>query len=149
MNPAPHTFVHSGQVSASAMPHEFSTILGTCVSVCLFDPVAKVGGLNHYLLPYGTQASGARYGNVAMDRLLQEMLSLGAHRERLQAKVFGGMTASHPTGAPHDIGVSNVSFALEWLAQKAIPVLAQDVGGQRGRKLLFQSQDGSAWVKHF
>jgi chemotaxis protein CheD len=143
-------FVHPGQVVASATPCHYSTILGTCVSVCLVDPVAAVGGLNHFLLPYGAGASftGTRYGNLAMDRLLRELLTLGAQRERLQAKVFGGMESSQHQDTSRDLGTSNVTFALGWLAEHAIPILARDTGGHRGRKLLFHSQDGAAWVRH-
>jgi chemotaxis protein CheD len=143
-------FVHPGQVAASASSCHYTTILGTCVSVCLFDPVAVVGGLNHFLLPYGAGASfsGTRYGNVAMERLLHELLALGALRERLQAKVFGGMSSRQHQGSSRDLGAGNVTFALQWLEQHAIPVLARDTGGHHGRKLLFHNQDGSAWVKH-
>jgi len=143
-------FVHPGQVATSATPCHYTTILGTCVSVCLVDPVAAVGGLNHFLLPVGAGASfsGTRYGNLAVERLLRELLALGAQRERLQAKVFGGMTTGRHEGTARDLGANNVNFALEWLEKQAIPVLARDTGGQRGRKLLFHSQDGAAWVKH-
>lgn len=141
-------FVHPGQLAASATPRYYTTILGTCVSVCLFDPEAGVGGLNHYLLPYGTELTGTRYGNVAMARLLRQVLDQGAHREHLRAKVFGGMTSSQPMALHQDLGGSNVALALEWLSATGIPVLARDVGGHRGRKLLFHSQDGAAWVKH-
>jgi chemotaxis protein CheD len=153
MSSAPQTtglFVHPGQVAASATSCHYTTILGTCVSVCLFDPVASVGGLNHFLLPYGAGPgfTGTRYGNVAMERLLSELRTLGALRERLQAKVFGGMTSRQHQDPARDLGASNVAFALQWLEQNAIPVLARDTGGQHGRKLLFHSQDGTAWVKH-
>ncbi|HYO60129.1 chemotaxis protein CheD [Archangium sp.] len=143
-------FVHPGQVVASATSCQYTTILGTCVSVCLFDPVAAVGGLNHFLLPYGAGASftGTRYGNLATEHLLREVLALGALRERLQAKVFGGMTSSQHKDPSRDLGASNVAFALQWLEEKGIPILARDTGGQHGRKLHFHSQNGSAWVKH-
>ncbi len=147
----PQLFVHPGQVVASATPGVFITILGTCVSVCLFDAKVRVGGINHFLLPYGVglEGSAARYGNVAMERLLSEVLALGASKSRLQAKVFGGMTGSLPASNPRNLGASNVAFALQSLEQERIPVVARDVGGERGRKLIFQSQDGTAWVKHF
>jgi chemotaxis protein CheD len=152
LEPLPTTglFVHPGQVVASATPCHYTTILGTCVSVCLFDPVAAVGGLNHFLLPYGAGASfsGTRYGNLAMEHLLRELLTRGAHREHLQAKVFGGMTSSQYQDTGRDLGTNNVNFALQWLTEQLIPVLARDTGGLRGRKLLFHSQDGAAWVKH-
>lgn len=146
---APSLFVHPGQLAASATGHVLTTLLGTCVAVCLFDEGAGVGGLNHYLLPTGGVGGGpsaARYGDVAVERLLQKVLGLGARREWLRAKVFGGMTASH--AALHwDIGAGNVSFAREWLSTQGIPLVAQDVGGHRGRKLLFDTRGGSAWVK--
>jgi chemotaxis protein CheD len=145
----PQLFVYPGQVVASATPSLFITILGTCASVCLYDPVVAVGGLNHYLLPYGaaTLVGGARYGNVAVEQLLREVLAQGAHKRRLRAKVFGGMTARQPASPYRDLGASNVAFALEWLAEQAIPVEAKDTGGPGGRKLLFHSGSGTAWVR--
>lgn len=143
------TFVHPGQLIASATGEVLATLLGTCVSVCLFDEEAGVGGLNHYLLPHGGVGEGpsaARYGNVALERLLQAVWRLGARRERLRAKVFGGMAASH-TALHWDIGASNVCFAREWLDTQGIPRVAEDVGGARGRKLLFHTRGGDAWVK--
>lgn len=146
----PHLYVYPGQLYASATPCAVTTILGTCVSVCLWDPVARVGGLNHYLLPYPVLAQDAspRFGQVAIDQLFDRVLGLGAAISRLQAKVFGGMTCRFRAGgAGRDLGGSNVELAMKLLGERRVPVVASSVGGPHGRKLVFQLDDGTAWVR--
>jgi chemotaxis protein CheD len=140
-------YVHPGQLFASAEPHQVTTILGTCVAVCLFDAHAKVGGLNHYLLPnrVGTGAGG-RFGASAMELLLDRVQSLGAMKSRLRAKVFGG--ADGRAGSAGELGKRNVALAYELLEQAGVPVIAADHGGPSARKLIFQTDDGVAWVKY-
>jgi chemotaxis protein CheD len=127
-----------------------TTILGSCVAVCLWDAVGGAGGLNHYLLPEGGGAdtSALRFGNVATEALIDRLLRLGAKRGGLRAKVFGGacISAAFARQTPH-LGATNVARALDVLAHEGIRVDAVDTGGQRGRKLLFQTDDGVAWVK--
>lgn len=125
------------------------TVLGSCVSVCLFDPATGVGGMNHYLLALSVQRErSARFGNVAMAILLDEVFRLGALRGQLRAKVFGG---AHALDAPlrngRSLGQENVELALRTLAAEGIPVVGGDVGGKRGRRILFHPDDGSAWVR--
>lgn len=145
----PTVFVHPGQVFTSTEACTVSTILGTCVAVCLWDPTTRAGGLNHFVLPHfaaGTAAS-PKYGNVAMRELLDRLIGHGIPPSRLQAKVFGGMGRGDQGGK--DLGTANVELALKLLAEAGIPVISQDVGGAHGRRLLFRLSDGSAWVKHF
>jgi chemotaxis protein CheD len=130
-------------------PTAITTVLGSCVAVCLHDPVATVGGMNHYLLPtHVSREQSLRFGTVAIEALLAEVLARGAGRTRLQAKVFGGASVMGvPDAGQRRLGDENVKLALRQLAGLAIPVVDGDVGGTRGRKLVFHSDDGSAWVR--
>jgi chemotaxis protein CheD len=146
----PQVYLHPGQVFASSEPLAVTTILATCVAVCLWDPLRRVGGINHYLLPRGggREERSARYGEVAMKMLLARLGQLGASPARLQAKVFGGMTSAFGArDAGRDLGANNVEFALATLATEGIPVVASDVGGTRPRKLIYHVDEGIVWVR--
>ena len=155
-SPAPQSkllaelYLHPGEIFASAQPHRVTTILGSCVSVCLFDTRSGVAGLNHFLLPHAPASAepSTRYGDVAIDVLVRRVLALGATRDALVAKVFGGANVLHAFAddARH-IGAANVELAREALTRYGIPIGAEDAGGVRGRKLVFSTPDGAAWVK--
>jgi len=143
-------YLHPGQVFVSPDPVVVTTILGSCVAVCVFDPVRRVGGTNHYLLPHwvGNGVSSARFGNVAVRSLIEKMLALGVQKQNLQAKVFGGacvIDAFHGRG--NHLGTKNSELAREALRQEGIPVVADDVGGRRGRKVIFHTDTGVALVR--
>lgn len=149
--PGDTEYVHVGQLYASAEQRIVSTILGSCVSVCLWDAEAGVGGLNHFLLPQcvNNGVSSPRFGNVAIRELLAELHRLGGARHRLQAKVFGGASVIDAFQATNgSLGMQNVSLARRFLADAGIPIVNEDVGGTQGRKLVFRTNDGSAWVRH-
>lgn len=121
-----------------------STILGSCVAVCLWDEGAGLGGMNHFLLPFGPKAAAAtpeRYGVHAMEVLINALLKSGARRNRLQAKLFGGARMSATLS---DIGLSNARFAREFLATEEIPCLAESLGGASARRVLFRPSTGQA-----
>ena len=144
------TYLHPGEVQATAKPTRVTTILGSCVSVCLFERSGELGGINHFLLPsaHTPAASTMRYGDCAVDVLVKRLIALGATPERLIAKVFGGANVLHAfaEGTRH-IGAANVDMARAALARHGIPIGAEDVGGTRGRKLVFSAPDGAAWIK--
>ncbi len=143
-------YLAPGQVIASAEPAEASTILGSCVAVCLWDPRTRTGGANHFLLPdwAGSGTGTARYGNVAIASLVQRMEELGARQRDLQAKLFGGAAVLEAfRNRPDHLGARNVALARHLLEQLAIPVVAEDVGGSRGRKVLFRTDSGLALVR--
>jgi chemotaxis protein CheD len=144
-------YLNPGQVFASADDCTISTILGSCVAVCLFDPVRRVGGANHYLLPLHAprENASARYGNVAIDQLVARLGALGCRPQDLVAKLFGGASLLRiETRAPREtLGAQNVQVARGALAALRIPVAVEDVGGERGRKLLFRPRHGDAWVR--
>lgn len=134
----------------SDQPLALVTLLGSCVAACLYDPVAGVGGMNHFLLPGGTGNGNAdpsaRYGVHAMELLINGLLKLGARRQRLQAKVFGGGNVL--SGFHVDpVGTRNARFVLQYLAAEGIPVLAQDLGDIQARKVCFFVQTGRSLVK--
>lgn len=138
-------YLHPGQIYTTAHASLVSTVLGSCVAVCLWDPVARVGGMNHFLLPSGR---GPRYGNDAMAQLLDEMTARGAFVARMVAKVFGGACVIGGfTGARQAIGAQNAEAAMRFLAAHAIPLRGEQTGGRRGRKLLFHTGTGHAYVK--
>ncbi len=124
----------------------FMTILGSCVATCLCDPVAKVGGMNHFLLPEGPQSGGdlLRYGLHAMELLINALLKAGAQKQRLQAKLFGG-AAMHD--GLRDIGRSNAEFARRFLATEGIPCIAESLGGTQGRRLRYWPTSGRAQLR--
>jgi chemotaxis protein CheD len=149
--PATNKYLPPGQICASWEPARISTILGSCVAVCLWDEERGVGGMNHFLLPSGTRGThpaAQRFGDVAVPRLIEKVLEVGGRRDGLRAKVFGGacVLAAFRGRQPH-LGTRNVEVAFGILKAEGIPILAEDVGGSRGRKLVFSTWDGDAWVK--
>ena len=129
-------------VSASAQ-EEFTTVLGSCVATCLFDPEARVGGMNHFLLPDAGPARGQqfRYGLYAMELLINGLLKRGASRQRLEAKLFGGAAMSDGLG---NIGAANAAFAQRFLADEGIHCAAQSLGGRQARRIRFTPTTGQA-----
>ena len=146
----PHVYLHPGQIYVATAPAVVNTILGSCVSVCLWSPEFAIGGINHYLLPTGAKTSPAalRYGNLAIELLVAKLIQVGGRPGGLQAKVFGGACVLDAMrGKEIHLGTKNVEIATRALATAGIPVIASDVGGNRGRKLVFRPHDGSALVK--
>ena len=142
-------YLQPGQLYAAAQPSAITTVLGSCVAVCLWDPVSAIGGMNHYLLPFfaGAGKGTPRFGNVAMTQLVDRLIALGALRGRLQAKVFGGACVLEAFQARQGhLGEKNASVALKLLEELGIPVVSRDVGGRSGRKLIFHTDLGNAWV---
>jgi chemotaxis protein CheD len=128
------------------------TVLGSCVSVCLRDPVRKIGGMNHFLLP-GEGASNsasvsesARYGVYAMELLINQMLKLGAERRRLEAKVFGGGNVLKGFTV-NSVGEGNAEFVLDYLDAEHIPIIAKDLLDHFPRKVYFFAESGEVKVK--
>ncbi len=131
---------------SSCADEELSTILGSCVAACIWDDEARVGGMNHFVLPFGGEAAGrgsARYGAQSMEMLINGLLRQNANRGNLRAKLFGGATMSANLGR---IGLDNAAFARAFLASARIPCLAEDLGGGFARRVLFQPTTGRARV---
>ena len=143
-------YLHAGNLFASAEPAQITTVLGSCVAICLYDPMAQVGGVNHYMLPtdVGVNCQTPRYANYATTTLIDRVLALGAEHRRLQAKVFGGacVLASFQ-GTGNDLGSKNIEVARRRLEAEKIPVVAEDLGGNHGRRLVFRTDTGLALTK--
>lgn len=125
------------------------TVLGSCVAACLHDPLLRVGGMNHFMLPDGDSADGgepARYGVHAMELLVNELLKLGARRDRIEAKLFGGGNVLK-SFTSNQVGTRNAQFALDYLRAEGIALLAQDLGGIHPRKVAFFPVTGRAFVR--
>jgi len=138
-----------GELYASKRNILIVTVLGSCVSVCLRDPVLRAGGMNHFMLPdrggnVSPVSEPARYGAHAMEMLINNLLSIGAERNRLVAKVFG---AGRVLPGMTDVGARNAQFALEYLEREGIAVAARDVGGLLARKVYFFVETGRVLVK--
>ena len=139
-----------GELYASAERCQVTTILGSCVSVCLWDQRLHIGGMNHFLLPMWREGGGrsTRFGDLAVRELLEKMLRLGSQRKNLQAKLFGGAALFH-NAKPYEtsLGAKNVEAAQMLMKQESIAIMAQDTGGSHGRKVVFNTDDGSAWSR--
>lgn len=121
-----------------------STILGSCVSSCLYDPVRRIGGANHFLLADpGTGPSDIRYAAAAIEVLINALLRAGAQKSRLEAKLVGG--ARMMPNLP-DIGRSNAQAAERFLSAEGIPIINSDLGGTQARKLRFLPTTGRVQV---
>lgn len=121
------------------------TTLGSCIAACLWDGRARVGGMNHFMLPDGEGDSG-RYGAYAMELLINRLLKSGAARERLEAKVFGGGRVIAGLDSAQ-VGERNTRFVLDYLRAERIPVVSKDVLDAFPRKVCFFPASGKAMVK--
>ena len=127
-----------------------STVLGSCVSVCLKDELNGIAGMNHYMLPEPTRPDDkniGRYGILSIPELLNQLKKSGASMPRLKAKVFGGGQLLSALTKFKNISQRNIDIALEILKNNGIPVVAQDVGGNRGRKIQFYTDTGRVMVR--
>jgi chemotaxis protein CheD len=142
-------YLHAGQLFAAASPTAISTVLGSCVAVCLHDPITKIGGMNHFLLPLHVEREHSpRFGTVAVPALVEALVKAGASRGALVAKVFGGASVIGAMATrARRLGEENAILALRLLEEARIPVLDKDVGGSRGRKVVFFADEGTAWVR--
>ena len=130
-----------------------STLLGSCVAVCLYDSAFHLAGMNHFMLPQMKKGSHADEdvllaGDACMEALLNEMLKKGAAKHRIRAKAFGGGAVIDTTvpGALA-VGKRNADFAHEWLEREGIPLIASDFLGPWSRKILLVPETGDAYCK--
>lgn len=146
--PTPTTVRHNvlqGEFEVSRDPHlVMTTVLGSCIACCLFDPVAKIGGMNHFLLaaPPSSRELGddaRRYGLYAMELLVNEMIKQGAVRATMRAHLYGGANMHSGMRA---IGTENARFAEEFLRADGIQLVRSDTGGEQARRLDLQPATG-------
>ncbi|MFC0120013.1 chemoreceptor glutamine deamidase CheD [Pseudoalteromonas xiamenensis] len=148
------------KVVAKVLPGEFyiskndeliSTVLGSCISACVYDEVMGIGGMNHFMLPGVKDANNlhandlsCRYGNWAMEFLINELLKNGAARKNLKVKLFGGGKIIR---SMTDIGLGNIRFAYDYVQEEKLELISHDVGGPWPRKIVFNPQSGKVQVK--
>jgi chemotaxis protein CheD len=144
-----------GEYYVTRAQEGISTVLGSCISACMRDRELGCGGMNHFMLPEDcadgngswNEADGGastRYGSYAMESLINELLKLGARRERLEVKLFGG---GRILPSMTDVGLRNIAFAREFLKAEGLSVAAQDVGDVFPRRILYFPESGRVLVK--
>jgi chemotaxis protein CheD len=141
---APKHFLQPCTLFAHRQEHWVTTILGSCIAVCLWDARLGLGGINHYMLPLwnGEGLPTPKYGNIAIERLLAKLEGLGSRRGQLVAKLFGGGRVIPGDAAPFSVGDRNILLARELLTTHGIPIGAEAVGGVRGVKIHFNTRTG-------
>jgi chemotaxis protein CheD len=138
----------------TAEDESITTVLGSCVSACIRDPVAAVGGMNHFMLPEegagddeprpANAGLATRYGSYAMESLINELMKRGARRERLEIKLFGG---GRILASLSDVGQRNIEFIREYLRAEGLIITAEDLGDIVPRKVAYNPRTGKARVK--
>ncbi len=146
-----HVKILPGEYYVTTTDEVISTVLGSCVAACIWDPVARIGGMNHFMIPgasrqkteAGAIDDAARYGMFAMEFLINTILRHGGERARLKAKTAGG---GHVMAIATDIGQSNIDFVRHYLATEGLELTNEHVGGPHPMKVLFHPLDGRARV---
>jgi chemotaxis protein CheD len=146
--------LHPGDYYVASDGELISTVLGSCVSACIRDARRRIGGMNHFMLPvdrsegsgaWGSTASAAtRFGNVAMERLINEILKRGGQRSDLEVKLVGG---GKVLDALSDVGARNIRFVRQYVQAEGFRVIGEDLGDLYPRKVLYNPASGSAQVK--
>lgn len=142
-------YLHPGHVHVTEAPVDITTVVGSCVSICLWDRASKLAGMNHFVLPVPMgDAPSLKHGEHATDALVERLVELGATVANLRARMFGGSCVIDAfRHAGKDLGSKNVAAARRALARHRIPILQEDVGGANGRKLVFHTDDATVVVK--
>lgn len=140
-----------GEYYATARQMLIVTVLGSCVSACIRDTVSGIGGMNHFMLPTSNDggeplSASARYGTYAMEILINQLLKMGARRQNLEAKVFGGGNVIRGFTIAN-VGERNSLFVMEYLQNEEIPVVAQDLQDIYPRKVYFWPHSGRVLIK--
>ncbi len=144
--------LYIGGLHASSEPTLIRTLLGSCISVCLYDPVRRVGGMNHFMLPHATAAGDGgdalRFGVHAMDTLIGAMMKLGGDRRRFVAKAFGGAHVLNIESSSCTVPQQNIAFIRRFLKEEGITTAAEDLGGFHPRHIRFFTASGRAFIKN-
>ncbi|MBF0141920.1 MAG: chemotaxis protein CheD [Magnetococcales bacterium] len=142
-------FLLPGAIFAKNGRYVITTVLGSCIAVCLWDPVKRVGGMNHYKLPLwnGDGLPSPKFGNIAITKLLEALLDMGCLQSSLKAKVFGGAAVIKSASGILNVGERNIQAARDLLGAEGIPIIASDVGGEQSRKVIFDTYEGSILMR--
>lgn len=138
-------FVKPGNIFVSWKKYQVATVLGSCVAICLSDPVSKVSGMNIFAFPKKkTNMSETYCGNYAIPKLLDMMVDMGAKKKNIQAHIVGGSYSKNFLSK--DVGRENAKFAKKFLEKNKIEIVNNDTGGPFGRKVLFDTENGEIIV---
>jgi chemotaxis protein CheD len=138
--------LYIGEVAASKLPLMMDTLLGSCVAVCMYDPILRAGGMNHILMPKCQVGdTSSRCGVHAMELLINELMKLGGEKKRFIAKAFGGANV-FPGMKMSPVGEGNALFVRQFLATEKIPLVAERMGGNHAVRLYFHTDTGKAYV---
>lgn len=135
-------FLQPGYIFSSMEPHIVSTVLGSCVSVCIWDETKNFGGMNHYTHanPIKKQKPSALFGSIAIPYMIDLLIKMGAQKTDLKAHIIGGAEKKELNS--FKIGKQNVKLAEEMLKKNFIPIVTHDTGGEMGRKVVFDTETG-------
>lgn len=143
-----HVFLPAEETYCSPDPATVTTVLGSCVAICLWDKTRRFTGINHYVLPHhGREPASARYGDVAIDQLLGEMQRFGSRPENLVAKIFGGAAVLPFDSTGRSVGTENVGIALNRLRELEIRIVARRTGGARGLYIRLFTETGAVMAR--
>ncbi|WP_147161956.1 chemotaxis protein CheD [Pararhodospirillum oryzae] len=150
----PSRFIGPGDVYCSRIPHLVTTILGSCVAICLYDPELGIGGMNHFVLPFhpNGEAPSTRHGDHATATLIRRLSTLGADPSRLHAKIFGGSVMligrndQNPSSSLN-VGARNVALSRALLAERGIPIKRECVLEPSGLMIKMLTSSGDVWVR--
>lgn len=136
-------FIYPGSLEISKKPIQLTTILGSCVAVCLWDNKLKFGGMNHFMLPLwnGEGLASPKYGNIAIDKLIHKMIWNGSSIENIEAKIFGGGNVIDSANNIYKIGDRNIEVAISKLKEFNIEIIGSSTGGKLGRKILMDTSN--------
>ena len=143
MNELPKIFIFPGNLEVSKVPTQLTTILGSCIAVCLWDRKLNIGGMNHFMLPLwnGEGLASPKYGNIAIDKLVNKMIWYGSSIEDMEAKIFGGANVIDTTVNIYKIGERNIEMAISKLGEYGIKIKSSSTGGKLGRKILMDTSN--------
>ncbi|NCA86240.1 MAG: chemotaxis protein CheD [Clostridia bacterium] len=149
MNNLQAKYIYSSAIFVAQEPVVLHTILGSCVAVCLWDKERATGGMNHYMLPLwnGDGLASPKYGNIANELLIKKMLSQGSKTQNLIAKMFGGAQMLDDQARIFDIGQRNIELAFDNYNTYGIRIAKGSTGGNRGRKIFFNTHTGEVMQK--
>ncbi len=145
----PKLFVYPGEIQVSREPAIITTILGSCIAVCLWDQRQNIGGMNHFVLPLWNNDGipSPRYGNIAIPKLLEKMTDMGSQRRDLVAKVFGGGAVIQSASGHLNVGERNIELARKMLTELRIPISGSSCGETHSRKIWFETETGRIKMK--
>lgn len=143
-------FLLSCEIFVGIVPTEVITVLGSCISVCLWDTKLNIGGINHYMLPLwnGNGLASSKYGDIAIIKLIEKMKEFGCEQKNIVSKIFGGASVVENKIVNISIGENNILIAQNLLKKHHIPIVASSVKGTKGRKIRYNTNTSEVLMKY-